>query len=310
MPKSPKTIDVPSLKLIAAAKDYGVARMEIFKVNPDLVTFEKGFNVRADDDALAAHQEKLYLAMKGGAAIPPIDVRVENGVIICVEGHSRTIAARKLKKEVPDYVLEARQFRGNEQERVLHMLGTGNGQKPLTPLESGIGFLRLTKWGMTTQQIADKQGVSRVTVENCLQLAEAPVEVQELIKTGVVSSTTAREALAGGAEGIEALKKAAADVDPAKPTKGGKQSKKKKVTAKKLAGTPAAKKPSAAKKKPSKTNLTVIPAGPSAGVATDEIVVKLKKDESQVVIDFLKQYGPPDNPQFNGFIASIELALM
>lgn len=301
---------VPSLKLLATHKDaVGVARTEIFRVDPDLVTFEKGFNVRTDDESLKEHQERLYLAMKGGASIPPIDVRVEDGVIICVEGHSRTIAARRLKKEVPDLTMEARQFRGNEQDRVLHMLGTGNGQKPLTPLESGIGYLRLIKWGMTPADIATKQGVSRVTVDNCLALAEAPVEVQELVRSGAVSSTTAREAIKGGAEGIEALKVAAAAPDPAPTGKNGKKSKKKKVTAKKLKGT-AADKSTKKKKKTKKAAETPTPGEETLTLEDDEIFLKVKKAGAQKAVDFMKANGPDTDADFNEFIATVELALM
>lgn len=234
----------PSLKVLSEDKEHetGVSKVTTFRVDPDNVTFEDGFNVRTHDDTWDAHVDRLYTAMKNGASVPAIDVRVDSGKIIAVEGHARTLAARRLKKEVPEFTLEARQFRGNEQERVLHMLGTGGGQKPLTPLEQGIGYLRLVKYGLTSQQIADKLGVSSVTIDNGLTLAEAPVEVQNLIRSGVVSSTAAREAIKGGAEGVEALKAAAAKeegtTDPvAKKGKKGKKSKK--VTAKKLRGTAA-----------------------------------------------------------------------
>jgi len=232
----------PSLKLLAEDKEHttGVSKITTFRVDPDSVTVEAGFNVRTDDDTLAAHIDRLYLAMKNGAAVPAIDVRVDAGKIILVDGYCRTNAAKRLKKEVPEFTMEARQFRGDEQERTLHMLGTGSGQKPLTPLEQGIGYLRLIKYGMTAQAIADKLGVSTVTISNGLTLAEAPVEVQDLVRSGAVSSSTAREAVKQGAEGVEALKAAAASPEP-HTTKEGKTSKKKKVTAKKLKNTAAAK---------------------------------------------------------------------
>lgn len=290
MPTKPLTC--PSLKLLAEAKADGVSKVTTFRVDPDLVAFEEGFNVRTEDQSLLDHQERLYTAIKNGASLPPIDVRVDAGTIICVEGHSRTIAARRWKKEFPEYTLEARQFRGDEKERVMHMLGTGNGQKPLTPLENGIAFLRLVKWGMTPQQIADLLHISRPTVDNCLTLAEAPIEVQQLVRDGAVSSTTAREAIKQGSAGVEALKAAA---QAELPLDGA--SKKKKVTAKTLKGTPAAKPAKKARKKKSE-------CGPG------EFVVKLEKEGAETALAIIKDYGRENDESLNTFIATIELALM
>ncbi len=330
MAKSKVNTTAVSLRLLSEDKDHktGVFKITNFRVDPDNVVFEPGFNLRPevsfvdDKDPLTTHLDRLkeanenaaplspvdehinriYLAMKAGAHIPAIDARVEGGKTFCVDGHCRTIAARRVKKEVPEYALEARQFQGNEQERVLHMLGTGSGQQPLTPLEQGTGYLRLKRYGMTEQQIADKLGVTRTTVENGLVLAGAPVEVQDMVKTGVVSSTVARNVVKQGPAAVEALKTAAkkAHASPA-TTKAGKKSKKKKVTAAALKGTAADK-----SKNPKKKKAKV--AKPVAGEG--EIVVTVKKSDAQSAIDFLKSNAPDNNLEINGFIASIELELM
>lgn len=321
----------PSLKLLAEDKEHdnGVSKITTFRVVPSNVTIEPGFNVRTDDDTLAAHIDRLYLAMKAGAAVPAIDVRVDAGKIILVDGYCRTTAAQRLQKEVPEFTLEARQFRGNEQERVLHMLGTGSGQKALTPLEQGIGYLRLMKYGMTAQAIADKLGVSVVTVSNGLTLAEAPVEVQDLVRSGQVSSSVAREAVKQGAEGVEALKAAAATTEP-HVTKEGKKSKKKKVTAKKLAGTAGAKgaKTKNKKSKAAPANATAPGAcatepsadgskklfdanGALAGVlGAGEILVMVNKTTAQAVMEFLRANAPDEAEDVKAFASNLEMALM
>lgn len=328
MPKSKENTTATSLRLLAEDKDHTnhVSKATIFQVDPDKVTFEPGFNLRPevsfDDgkdplethlervkiaeadglplDAIDAHINRLYLAMKEGAAVPPLDLRVEAGKIVCIDGHCRTIAGRRLKKEVPTYTIEARQFRGNEQERVLHMLGTGSGQKPLSPLEQGLGYLRLIKYGMSAQDIATKLGVSRVTVDNGLVLAEAAPEVQQLVRDGTVSSTTAREAIKQGPEGVAALTAAAAAPEA---TGDGKKSKKKKVTAKKLAGTAADKttKPKKSKKKK---------ATPADKAGEGEVLIKAKKDQAQSAVDFLKANAPNSDEVLNQFINALEMALM
>lgn len=311
-PPKAATPHVPtSLRGIAESdEEYtGVTKATTFRVDPNQITFEKGFNLREQNDELDLHIDRLYAAMKAGAFIPPVDVQInDKGEIVARDGHCRTKAARKLRKEMPEYTLECRQLRGNEVDAVLHMLGTGSGQKPLTPLEQGKGFLRLIKMGLKSSDIAEKLGVSRVTVDNGLTLAEAPVEIQQLISNGEVSSTTAREAIKQGPEGIAALKDAATkERETPTPTKTGKKSKKKKVTAKKLAGTAADKKTTAKKGKAKKE---AAPAAAAETPAEGEIVVKVKKDGAQSAVDFLKANAPDTDPVLNEFIATLEMVLL
>jgi hypothetical protein len=211
--------------------------------------------------------------MKEGAFIPPIDVTVETGTIICRDGYCRTTAGQRLKLELPEFTLEARQLRGNEQDALLHMLGTGTGGLPLTPLEAGKGYLLLSKLGLTIPQIATKQGVSRVTIDKGMKLAEAPVKVQKLIASGKVSSTAAIDAIDGGKEGIDALMAAAEEQD-AKPAKT-KKGMPKKVTAKTLRGTKADKKTRQTRKsKPSSTT-------------NDSITVTVSRRAAEVTVTYI-----------------------
>jgi len=199
---------IQSLKGLAESKANGIQKATYFKVNPTIVEFEEGFNLREEGEDLDAHIERLYLAMKEGAFIPPIDVSVIDGRIIARDGHCRTRAARRLVADGIDYQLEARQLRGNEADSVIHMLGTGHG-RAYTPLEQGRGFLRLIRFGLEVATIAQKIGVSRSTVENGLALAEAPVAVQALVSEGKVSSHFALQTIrAEGSKATETLNKA------------------------------------------------------------------------------------------------------
>lgn len=183
-----------SLKYLAEGKVEGVQKATTFKVHPDKVEFEEGFNLREEGPALDAHLERLYVAMKAGASIPAIDVIVSESRIIARDGHCRTRVAKRLIAEGIPYVLEARQFRGNEADQVFHMLGSAEG-KPLTPLEQGRGFLRLINYKLTVAQIVARTGLTRTSVDNGLMLAEAPVQVQMLINGGAVSCQVALDAL-------------------------------------------------------------------------------------------------------------------
>lgn len=179
-----------SLKAIAEAKTDGFQKATYFKIHPDKLEFEPGWNLRAEGPELDEHLERLYTAMKAGASVPPIDVTVEDGRVIVRDGHCRTRVAKRLVAEGIDYALEARHYRGNEADCVLHMISSSHG-KALTPLEAGLGFQRLMRYGLDVAAIAARTGLSRTTIEKGLVLAEAPVNVQKMIAQGKVAANTA-----------------------------------------------------------------------------------------------------------------------
>lgn len=197
---------VSSLKAMAEGKIEGVQKATYFKVDPQLVEFEEGFNLREEGPDLDAYLDSLYQAMKAGAAIPPIDVSVVDGRIVARDGHCRTRAARRLVSEGIEYMLEARQYRGNDADCVLHMLGTAQG-KSLTPLEQGRGYLRLTRYGMTVVQISERTGLHRNTIDNWLILAEAPSDIQQMLSRGDVAALVVVDAIRKhGSKAAELLK--------------------------------------------------------------------------------------------------------
>ena len=223
---TPKPIN--SLKALAEGKTDGFQKAAYFKVRPDVVELEPGFNLREEGAELTEHIERLYHAMKAGAYIPPIDVSVIGDRVLVRDGHCRTRAALRLLQEGTEYLLEARQLRGNDADAVFHMLGSGQG-KHFTPLEQGRGFLRLTNMGHTVAEIAARTGMHRSTVENGLALAEAPVAVQKMVAEGKVASHTALKTVrkVGAEKAVETL---------AKGVKEAEKAGKKKATAKHIDG--------------------------------------------------------------------------
>jgi hypothetical protein len=217
-----------SLKALAEGKADGIQKATYFKVRPDVVELEPGFNLREEGAELTEHIERLYHAMKAGAYIPPIDVSVIDGRVLVRDGHCRTRAALRLLQEGTEYLLEARQLRGNDADAVFHMLGSGQG-KHFTPLEQGRGFLRLINMGHTVAEIAARTGMHRSTVENGLALAEAPVAVQKMVAEGKVASHTALKTVrkVGAEKAVETL---------AKGVKEAEKVGKKKATAKHIDG--------------------------------------------------------------------------
>lgn len=300
------TTSATSLRALSDAQADGITKTTNFRVDPNLITFEEGFNLRQPGKEMDDHIDQLYKAYKAGAQIPPVDVTVAEGKIIARDGHCRTTAAKRYRKEVKEFTIECRNLRGNDVDAVLHMLGTGTGGKPLTPLEAGLGFLRLIVMGMTPAQIAEKLGKSRVTIDNGIVLAEAPAAVQKLILDGVVSATTARDAIKAGPEGIHALKEAAKNADEEEKKtpaakKGKKASKKKKVTAKKLKGTKAEK-----KTKPRKSKEATPP--PAAAADPDSITVSIPRDVATESVTRIKAAAA--GPELKQLAAILENGLL
>jgi len=221
-----------SLKQAAEAKANGFQKATYFKLDPNVVKIEEGWNGRDETPDLLEYRQRLKQAMKAGAMIPPIDVEMVDGEPIVRDGHSRTLMARELVAEGVPYVLEARQFKGNEAEARYHMIGSAGG-RALSPLEQGRQFKLLVSYGQTVADISNRTGMHRSTVENGLQLADAPVAVQKLVTSGKVASHLALKAvrqhgkeaaavLKAGVEKAEAAGKTKATAKHVSPMKGRK----------------------------------------------------------------------------------------
>jgi ParB-like chromosome segregation protein Spo0J len=179
-----------SLKVAAERKIHGdsVSKVTSFAVDPRLLEVEEGFNARPLN---MEHVAEMSLALQNGAIFPPLEVRVEEGHIILVDGHHRHAAALDaISKGFEIKSLDCRQFRGGDADRVAHMI-TSAGGLPLTPLQLGIQLRKLHGFGWTEKQIATRIGKSIEHVKNTILLAEANSDVHKAVNAGEVSSTTA-----------------------------------------------------------------------------------------------------------------------
>lgn len=179
-----------SLKVAAEKKIHGdsVSKVTSFAVDPRLLEVEEGFNARPLN---MEHVAEMSIALQNGAIFPPLEVRVEEGHIILVDGHHRRAAALDaISKGFEIKSLDCRQFRGGDADRVAHMI-TSAGGLPLTPLQLGIQLRKLLGFGWTEKQIATRIGKSIEHVKNTILLAEANSDVHKAVNAGEVSSTTA-----------------------------------------------------------------------------------------------------------------------
>jgi len=177
-----------SLKLFAENHVEGVSKTTQFQVDPRIIVVEDGFNARPLDPD---HISSIKLAYSSGSILPPVFVRVDNGRIIMVDGHHRLAAALELIAEGQDILrLDAIQYRGNDADRIAHML-TSNSGKNLTPLEMGIQYKKLIAFGWASPAIAAKVGKSRSHVDQMVELAGADSDVQGMVKRGEVAAHAA-----------------------------------------------------------------------------------------------------------------------
>ena len=214
---------------MAEAKHEGVSKTTNFAVDPRIMEVEEGFNARPLNDAHVAAMAQSYA---NGAIFPPLDVRVDEGRIIIVDGHHRRAAALlAIDQGAEIMALDCRQFRGNDADRIAHLC-TSASNLQLTPLQRGHQYRRLISFGWTEKQIADRMGEKLPHVKSHLALTEANTDVQTAVEAGEVSATNAvalvkQYGSRAGAMIGEAVEKA-------------RLTGKKKATAKQLAGnTPA-----------------------------------------------------------------------
>lgn len=86
--------------------------------------------------------------------------------------------------------MDCRQFRGNDADRVAHMLNSASGLA-LTPLQLGVQYRKLIGFGWTEKQIADRRGKSVQHVKDMILLAESNSDVHQAVNAGQISGTAA-----------------------------------------------------------------------------------------------------------------------
>ncbi len=179
-----------SLKVAAEKKIHGdgVSKVTSFAVDPRLLQVEEGFNARPLN---LEHVAEMSLALRNGATFPPLDVRVEDGNIILVDGHHRHAAALDaIVRGAEIASLDCRQFRGNDADRVAHMISSASGLA-LTPLQLGIQYRKLIAFGWNEKQVAARVGKTVQHVKDMILLGEANSDVHQAVNAGHVSGTTA-----------------------------------------------------------------------------------------------------------------------
>jgi ParB family chromosome partitioning protein len=143
-----------------------------------------------DDEAL----EELADSIKANGVVQPIVVRpaTEQGRYILVMGERRLHASKKAgKTHIPALVR-----RISEQQAAEMTIIENLQREDLSPLEQAQAFRVLSgQFNLTQQQIAERVGLSRVSVANYMRLLKLPREVMEMLAEKRINFSEAKELL-------------------------------------------------------------------------------------------------------------------
>jgi ParB family chromosome partitioning protein len=143
-----------------------------------------------DDEAL----EELAESIKANGVVQPIVVRPaeENGRYVLILGERRLHASKKAgKTHIPALVR-----RVSEQQAAEMTIVENLQREDLSPLEQAEAFRVLSnQFSMTQQQIAERVGLSRVSVANYMRLLKLPREVMQLLAEKRINFAQAKELL-------------------------------------------------------------------------------------------------------------------
>lgn len=211
-------IELTAGNIKTAMKNAGASSSDLWKVPRGFLRVIPGFNVRNEDDPeyqqhirwiADSIKENGFYAHKALAGYVGKDG--DDDVIFLTDGHTRLAAVDIAVSEGAEIstlpvVISPR---GTSIEDLTVALYTSNNGRPLTPYETGQLCKRLVSFGWTEKQIADRLALSITQVNNCLDLAAAPMAVRNLVSQGKVAATAAIQTIqAHGSNAATVLEKA------------------------------------------------------------------------------------------------------
>lgn len=192
-------------------KKMAVGRKDIFFLSPEDIHEEDGWNARTENDELAEHIRSLADSIKAVGVLEPITGYMDGELFTITNGHCRNLAVKLAISEgaeIKSVPVRLENKHINDADRVLSIL-TRNSGKPLSTHEQAAVIKRLLDYGWTEAEISEKTGLSRQRVGTLVKYLSSPVEVQQMVKKGEVSATTAvKQIRKEGKKAVETLKKA------------------------------------------------------------------------------------------------------
>jgi ParB-like chromosome segregation protein Spo0J len=195
-----------------AIKDLIVGRSDLYRVDPNILNEDPGWNARRQRPDLDTHIRMLADSIKEVGVKETLTCYIKDDVLFVTDGHCRlraTMLAISEGCEIKSVPMKLEDRYSNEADRTLSMI-TRNSGLPLTQLEIADVVKRLLAFGWEMNQIAAKTGFSISHINNMLNLSSAPEEIVKMVQDGEVSATLAQKIVRekGSAEAVEVLKSA------------------------------------------------------------------------------------------------------
>jgi ParB family chromosome partitioning protein len=181
---------------MAQLRELAVSKRDLLMIDPTKLKVKPGYNVRdlSTPDAKSKLAVLAASIAQGWAPNSALTVRLEGDDIYIVAGHRRhaaTLLAQKNGAEIKAVPCIAEPKGTTEAERAVDLIISNSGE-PLAPLEVATVIKRLIGFGWSHEDIASKLGWESVqTIDNHLVLLSSPQEVQDMVRNGEVSASTA-----------------------------------------------------------------------------------------------------------------------
>lgn len=174
-------------------------RSDLFRLNPDLIQIEEGWNARDfEDPDNVAHVEALAESIREVGVKEPLTVYMRDGAPVLTNGESRLRAVRLLQSqgvEIASVPVQTEPKHSSEADRLASQILRNSG-RPFTVLEQCQVFVRLLDYGMTERDIATRAGMTIERVRQIVSLNQAPAATKKLVKQGRVSATVVQRVIA------------------------------------------------------------------------------------------------------------------
>lgn len=190
--------NIHSLRKLSEADKENVKRANSFMIDPRIIQIEPGFNLRGmftenywEQADTLAHIEQFAKSYRNGDFVPPIVVKVINGVPFVRDGEHRLRALQKIIAEgVPFARVEVVEASGDELAQAKTNFNANNGRQ-WSAVERAVHYGRFKSYGMTIEEIANEVGHTVQHVYQLLTILEMPLELKRRIQNGEISASAA-----------------------------------------------------------------------------------------------------------------------
>lgn len=186
-----------------AIKDLFTPLLNYGNVKLKDIHVREGFNARTDFGDLTELKKSIA---ENGLRVP-LKVVIEDGKFYLVNGERRYRALQllhdeKIQVDIP-VVVEKEM---TEEQKQLDLILTNNG-KPLTPVEEGEVYFRLTQepFNLKVSDISKKVSQSAVWINKLLKLHKAPDAIKDSVRKGEISASAAAAVIADAKDDEKAI---------------------------------------------------------------------------------------------------------